>query len=233
LLHFDLARDNVTARTANKTKERVSVFSLLSRSLAGVTISLWLIRFINAVVMFILLSWLPTMLKSIGWSLGEASRGSAMMQIGGIVGGVALSWLLDRGRATTALVTAFVSMIVIFLLFSQTPSTVLLWSILLVLGGGFSMGAHFALNALAATLYPQHMRATGAGWAGAMSRVGSIIGALVGGLFIHLGWGVAMTISLLSVPTAFSLLLTIALHFTQKRRASPKPILATEALQMP
>jgi AAHS family 4-hydroxybenzoate transporter-like MFS transporter len=162
------------------------------------------------------------MLKSIGWSLGDASRGSAYMQTGGIIGGLIISWLLDHGRSTIALLTTFAAMTAVFLLFLVTPSSVLGWSFLLVLGGGFCLAAHYALNALAAMLYPLHMRATGAGWANSMSRIGSIVGSMLGGLFVHWHFGVANTIALLSLPATVSFALTLLLHRAQTRSAQPR-----------
>ena len=211
------AADNVGADSPG----RASVMQLLTRGVRGVTVPLWLIKFLNAIILFVLLGWLPTMLKSIGWSLGDASRGSAYMQTGGIVGGLIISWLLDHGRSTIALLTTFAAMTAVFVLFLVTPSSVLAWSFLLVLGGGFCLAAHYALNALAATLYPIHMRATGAGWANSMSRIGSIVGSMLGGLFVHWHFGVANTIALLALPATVSFALTLLLHLAQTRIAQP------------
>ena len=201
---------------------RASVMQLLTRGVGRVTVPLWLIKFLNAIILFVLLGWLPTMLKSIGWSLGDASRGSAYMQTGGIIGGLIISWLLDHGRSTVALLTTFAAMAAVFLSFLVTPSSVLAWSFLLVLGGGFCLAAHYALNALAAMLYPIHMRATGAGWANSMSRIGSIVGSMLGGLLVHLHSGVANMIALLALPATVSFGLTLLLHIAQTRSTQPE-----------
>jgi MFS transporter, AAHS family, 4-hydroxybenzoate transporter len=207
----------VTVSAAGAAVKRSPIRQLLARGLVGVTVPLWAIKLLNAIILFVLLSWLPTMLKSIGWSLGDASRGSAYMQAGGIVGGLIISWLLDHGRSAVALLTTFAAMAVVFLLFLATPPTVLAWSSLLVLGGGLCLAAHYALNALAALLYPSEIRAAGAGWANSMSRIGSIIGSLLGGLFVHWHFSVADTIALLAVPAMVSLALMLVLRGAQKR----------------
>ena len=215
------AAPNAAENVGAASPGRASIMQLLTAGVRGVTVPLWLIKFLNAIILFVLLGWLPTMLKSIGWSLGDASRGSAYMQTGGIVGGLIISWLLDHGRSTVALLTTFAAMTAVFILFLVTPSSVLAWSFLLVLGGGFCLAAHYALNALAAMLYPIHMRATGAGWANSMSRLGSIVGSMLGGFFVHWHFGVANTIALLALPATVSFALTLLLHLARTRIARP------------
>ena len=197
-----------------------SVRQLLTPEYRWITIPLWLMKLLNACIVFVLLSWLPTMLTSIGWSLGDASRGSATMQIGGLVGGLALSYLIDRGEVRNALLATFVGMVIVFTLFSLTPQTVLVWSVLLIIGGGLTNGTHHALNALAATLYPSEIRATGAGWANAMSRTGSISGSLIGALLLHNELSVAHTISLLAIPALVAIGLTFVLDRARRAQAT-------------
>ena len=48
------------------------------------------------------------------------------------------------------------------------------------------VGAQSGSNALAASLYPTSVRATGVGWALGIGRIGSIAGPLVGALLIGL-----------------------------------------------
>jgi MFS transporter, AAHS family, 4-hydroxybenzoate transporter len=56
------------------------------------------------------------------------------------------------------------------------------------LAGFFIIGSQFCMNALAATAYPTGARATGVGWALGVGRIGSILGPVIGGLLLSLGW---------------------------------------------
>jgi AAHS family 4-hydroxybenzoate transporter-like MFS transporter len=51
-------------------------------------------------------------------------------------------------------------------------------------GAGGTQGA----NALAGSYYPTYIRSTGLGWALGVGRIGVIVGTLLGGLFVALGW---------------------------------------------
>lgn len=196
---------------------RISVTRLLVPGVRGITVPLWVTSFLNTTILFVLLGWLPTMLRDVRWSLADASRGSAYMQVGGIMGGLAISWLLDHGRSNVALWTVFTAMTVVFLAFLVAPPVVLVWSLLLVLGGGFCLAAHYALNALAATIYPIHMRATATGWANALSRIGSIGGSALGGILVHWHVNVASMIALLALPAILCLTLVGMLNRGRKR----------------
>jgi AAHS family 4-hydroxybenzoate transporter-like MFS transporter len=55
--------------------------------------------------------------------------------------------------------------------------------------GFMTIGAQGGLNALAASFYPTSMRSTGVGWALGVGRLGSIVGPLLGGMFLtSFGW---------------------------------------------
>jgi MFS family permease len=56
------------------------------------------------------------------------------------------------------------------------------------LAGFGVVGAQIGCNALAAAVYPTAVRATGVGWALGVGRLGAIIGPLVGGALLGIGW---------------------------------------------
>ena len=54
--------------------------------------------------------------------------------------------------------------------------------------GVMIIGAQGGLNALAARFYPVSVRSTGVGWALGVGRIGSIVGPMIGGALLRLGW---------------------------------------------
>ncbi|RLA12877.1 MAG: hypothetical protein DRQ52_07230, partial [Gammaproteobacteria bacterium] len=65
-----------------------------------------------------------------------------------------------------------------------------------------------ALNYLSAELYPTPIRATGLGWAISAGRLGSIIGALIGGTLIA-SWGLSGYFGVLGGPLLLAGVLTL------------------------
>ena len=61
-------------------------------------------------------------------------------------------------------------------------------------------GAQTGLNAFAPGCYPTIARATGVSWMLGMGRFGSIVGSLVGGALLGLGWGFGAILGILAIP---------------------------------
>jgi AAHS family 4-hydroxybenzoate transporter-like MFS transporter len=183
------------------------VRGLLARRWIAVTVTLWTLCVLNNVMLFLIVGWLPSLLTGTGWAIGSASRAAAMVQIGGIAGGLLLTWLFDRSTTSAPLVVAYAVLAPLLLLFGIVPSQVFIWSALLALLGAGIIGSYYALSAIAATIYPSEVRATAIGWAGAWSRIGSISGSLIGGLLLFLGLSTVHMLALLSLPALVCLLL--------------------------
>jgi AAHS family 4-hydroxybenzoate transporter-like MFS transporter len=75
-----------------------AVLALFAPEYRARTMLLWLTVALNLFSLFFLISWLPTLLNSSGWSPTASSRGGVMLQIGGIISGLIMAWYVDRGR---------------------------------------------------------------------------------------------------------------------------------------
>jgi AAHS family 4-hydroxybenzoate transporter-like MFS transporter len=56
--------------------------------------------------------------------------------------------------------------------------------VVVTLVGVSLLGGQIGLNSLAGTIYPTFVRASGAGWALGIGRIGSIMGPVIGGVLI-------------------------------------------------
>jgi MFS transporter, AAHS family, 4-hydroxybenzoate transporter len=75
------------------------------------------------------------------------------------------------------------------------------WLAALVFAAGFcASGEQTGLNAFAPSCYPTIARATGVSWMLGMGRFGSIVGSLVGGALLGLGWGFGAILGILAIP---------------------------------
>jgi MFS transporter, AAHS family, 4-hydroxybenzoate transporter len=61
-------------------------------------------------------------------------------------------------------------------------------------------GAQTGLNAFAPGRYPTIARATDVSWMLGMGRFGSIVGSLVGGALLGLGWSFRAILGILAIP---------------------------------
>ncbi len=177
-----------------------SALELVSAAFRNRTLLLWTVAALNIFALNILIAWLPTLLGSAGWSADHALQGAVMIQVGGIAGGLGLSWFLDRGMTLPGLFVAWLASAVVLMLFHVVPSSLLGWGILLVLVGGGIGGAQLSLNALSAAYYPPRIKATGVGWVGLVGGTGAIAAGPVGGWLIGQGLSLANVLAVLVLP---------------------------------
>lgn len=163
---------------------RISLQALFADGLAPTTITLWIIFFLNLGLLFLLASWLPVLLKAHGLALESALRFAGLFQIGGVIGGFLLAWLIRLWGPFAVLITTYAAAAGALLLLSTgVAAAVPLGALLLIVGNGV-VGGQAALNALSASVYPTRARATGVGWALGVGRAGAICAPLIGGAFL-------------------------------------------------
>ena len=155
-----------------------------------VTLLLWVVFFMSLLDIYFLANWLPTVLNDLGASVSRAVLIGSMLQVGGVVGTLALGSIIDRFSFRAL---ALVYLIAVFAVgaIGQLGHSAVLVSLAIFAAGFCVVGGQIAANALAAGFYPTSVRATGVGWALGMGRVGSIVGPLVGGILLAGKWSTA------------------------------------------
>lgn len=166
---------------------RFRIGQLFDGRLKWITPLLWVIFITNLMSNFFLNSWMPTVLRESGLSNTGAAVTTSMYYVGGVVGGLTISRVLDRGGL--AVIGVFMLLacpaVGIMGLPGYSP-TALKFVVFLV--GVTVLGNQLGLNAVAGLCYPTVIRANGSGWALGIGRFGAILGPLVGGqlLAMHL-----------------------------------------------
>jgi MFS transporter, AAHS family, 4-hydroxybenzoate transporter len=195
-----------------------SLGDLLRRPYLGPTLLLWLGFSMNSFTLYLLVSWLPTLLTGAGWLPAQAIRAMAFNQLGGVLGGLSLAGLMDRFGAERTLATGFAINAAALLAFLVVPSGFLSWGVLLLLIGACTGGSQFAIVSLAAALYPSRVLATGSGWASAVARIGAFASPLVGGALIGAGLAPVRVLAGLALPAALCIIAMLGL--ARARRAA-------------
>jgi MFS transporter, AAHS family, 4-hydroxybenzoate transporter len=180
--------------------QRASALELLSKPYLKGTLLLWFVFAVNMFILYLLVNWLPTLLSKQGWSAAQSMRGSVMNQLGGVIGGLILSYYVDKGKTVVSTIISFVLTAIAFGLFAILPSTGPSWWILLVIVGGGISGAQFVLNALAGGFYPPVIRSTGVGWAFSVGRIGAVLSGIAGGKILEMKMEPMTVLQLLVIP---------------------------------
>jgi AAHS family 4-hydroxybenzoate transporter-like MFS transporter len=175
-------------RQQTASVRRASPAELFRNGLGARTLVLWLIDFCNVLCSFVILLWLSALVHSLGYSPAASILATTMFTFGSIPGCIGAAMIADavgveRVTASIALLGACC-----LLLAGSLPLPYV--ALCLAIGGvgiGIGGGQH-GINAVSSALYPINIRATGAGWALGVGRVGQIVGPLGAGLLLGLGW---------------------------------------------
>jgi AAHS family 4-hydroxybenzoate transporter-like MFS transporter len=195
---------------------------LFTNGRAAMTVLLWIAFASSLLGHYFLTSWLPTILAGAAVPLTYAIISGALLQGGGGIGGLLICWLSDK-KSMLFIAIAFCAASPLIILIPRLRGSSLL--ILAFLVGFFLVGGQIGLNSIAGTIYPTDIRATGAGWALGIGRIGSILGPVLGGVLIS----AHIPLRLLFLYTALVVLIcaitiSILWKITQTRKFSSKQV---------
>jgi len=168
----------------------IPVLHLFRDGRSFVTLLLWVVFFMSLLDIYFLSNWLPTVLNDFGASMSSAAAIGSMLQVGGVVGTLALGSIIDRFSFRALALVYFIAVFAVAAI-GQLGHSVVFVTMAIFAAGFCIVGGQIAANALAATFYPTSVRATGVGWALGIGRVGSIVGPLVGGVLLTMKWSTA------------------------------------------
>ncbi|WP_202740247.1 MFS transporter [Acinetobacter sp. 'aerobic (ED)'] len=196
------------------------VRTVLSKYLWG-SVMLWLCCFMSLLVFYLLTSWMPTILKTAGFSTQQFSLIASIFPFGGVIGAVIMGWYMDKLNPTQVIKYAYLTAFVLFIVAGFVSSSIVLLGISIFLIGALLTGAQSSLLPLAALFYPSQCRAVGVSWMHGIGRVGAIFGAFFGSYIFTYDISLGGIFYLLALPTfiAFVALSLKAMH--QNNKANP------------
>ena len=184
------------------------------------TLILWLILFCNLGGLYLITSWLPTLLVRDGWSNSLAAQSISYFWIGGALGCIAVGWLIDRFGPYNVLSVVFIADAVFTALIGLTERSYGPMMSVLVLGGFIISAAQTGTMVLAARLYPTSIRSTGVGWGLGVGRIGAIISPLLGGAALAAQWSRQSLFLTAAVPAIVCAIAMLLLRRTMLGRGA-------------
>jgi AAHS family 3-hydroxyphenylpropionic acid transporter len=186
---------------------------------AGETLLLWLAFFATLLVLYMLLSWLPTLMNDRGFSKAEAALIQVALNLSGAVACAVTGPLLDGQRRLPYTIAVFVGLAVFLVLLAQMPANLTI-ALLVGLGAGaMILTTQATLYAAAPLCYPTAIRGTGVGGAVAAGRLGSVAGPLLGGALVQAGLSAPdVLLSLVPLVAVGGLLAALLIRRPGRRR---------------
>ena len=196
-----------------------SFVAILTAGRAMPTLLLWVSFFLGLLMLYLLLSWLPTLLVGNGMSKPQAAAAQIGFNLGGGLAALLMGHLLEGRLRRAAILTTFVALPALVVLLSRASSQLGVTVLLVFLLGCAVLAAQAFLYAIAPACYPTSIRGVGVGAAVAVGRIGSIVGPKIGGVIKAAGHSYSqLLIDLLPIVVVGSMT-AIALAWYTRRDA--------------
>ncbi|CRI59043.1 MFS transporter [Pseudomonas sp. CCOS 191] len=202
---------------------KLTVVALFREGFARPTLLLWSTFFVSLILLYFMISWLPSLLQESGLALNQANLVTSLFLFAGTFGAVCLAWCADRMANKAHLLAGVLLGAALFSVLVGLNHDDPRWLVPSVFAAGFCIiGGQLTLNAFVSNFYPAQVRATGTGWALGVGRFGSILGPLLGSLLLTLHMPVEQIFFFCAVPALLGALLISRVRAPQPREATVK-----------
>jgi AAHS family 4-hydroxybenzoate transporter-like MFS transporter len=205
----------------DKGRTHAPFATIVSAGLRRDSFALWAAFFSCLLSVYMVFSWLPSILVSAGLGASVASTGISVFNLGGVVGAVSGGFLIARfGSRPTMLTIAALAVagavaLSLMSITAQTPVLEIL--VMLAFTGGMINAAQTTMFALAANVYSTAIRATGVGTAVSIGRLGAILSGYAGPWALDLGGSKAFFgLMAVALCVTFVALAMVKRHVTAK-----------------
>ncbi|MGD9162378.1 MAG: MFS transporter [Desulfobacteraceae bacterium] len=187
---------------------------LFKEGRAANTILLWIAFVLSYYLLWLILSWTPTLLRKSGASSQEFSLAFACINMGAVVATVLIGILMDKFNKFNILkIGFFLAFASVFTFGYFASGSFFIVAIVSSVMGFFVIGSNSGLMGLAAVSYPADIRGTGLGWATGVGRCGSILAPVVGTIMLTKNWSVN---SICTTNAVLALVVIVIIFIMQK-----------------
>jgi MFS transporter, AAHS family, 3-hydroxyphenylpropionic acid transporter len=186
----DASRPRVDGRPAAERLDKVTTV-LFGGDRARTTLLLWIAFFFTQLILLLMLNWLPSLVKDLGFTRDQASMTSICFNLAGSLGAGLLGLLHAGEKRRRWVAVTYTGMALALAALASVGSNFVLAALACALAGIFIVGAQLVLFALAPLYYATPIRGTGVGAAVALGRLGSVVGPLFAGGLLAGGGGSA------------------------------------------
>ncbi|WP_413730022.1 MFS transporter [Sodalis sp. RH22] len=193
-----------------KTSFLRKITALLTTEYRRRSLMLWIVWFCVVFSYYGMFLWLPSVMMMKGFGLVKSFGFVLIMTVAQLPGYFSVAWLIERVGRRWVLATYLLGTLISAYFFGIADSSaqLLLFGSLLSF---FNLGAWGALYAYTPEQYATQIRATGAGVAAAIGRVGGIFGPLTVGYLVSAGVSIGSIFTLFSMAILLAVLAIVTL----------------------
>ena len=158
------------------------------------TLFIWVSYFFTLMVVYIMLSWLPSLFTELGFSRKEGATAQFYFMVSATIGTIILGMLTDRWKKAYVIVLMYGGILAGLLALNAAGSLTQMYMASAFVGA-FVIGCQGVLYAFGGIVYPTEVRGTGIGVASAVGRIGAMLGPAIAGSLLTAGFGATGVIS--------------------------------------
>ncbi|WP_048601765.1 MFS transporter [Rubeoparvulum massiliense] len=178
--------EQISKEDQQSSKKKQSVQVLFSTNYLRATLFFWLTYIMGFYLVYGLNTWLPQIMRELGYSLNSSLSFLLVMNLTAGVGALLAGSIADRwGSKRVIAISYSLASVSAFLLTLGAPPIVVTYLLVGIAGFG-SVGNTQILNAFVSKYYPAQARATALGWGLGIGRIGAISGPLLIGFLVSL-----------------------------------------------
>lgn len=193
--------------------QRPGPAALLGPELRTVTLLLIGSYFLHIMTFYFYSSWLPQIMAGRGFGLPDAIITSAIMNLGGVLGGGLLGWAAPRFGLKRLAAGSMIGTSIMMAIFGLVPLDLTSLRVVAFLLGIVVFGGVVGLYASLARGFPAALRVTGSGLAIAIGRGGAIVGPILGGVLLDAGFGAGTALTLIGAAATVGAFLLLPIRF--------------------
>lgn len=183
--------ENATAAEAAPQGSFKDLFNTENRTR---TFCIWVSYFFTLMVVYIMLSWLPSLFTELGFTRKDGATAQFYFMVSATIGTIILGMLTDRWKKAYVIILMYGGILAgLFALNGAGSLTQMYMASALV--GAFVIGCQGVLYAFGGIVYPTEVRGTGVGVGSAVGRIGAMLGPAIAGQLLAAGFGAAGVIS--------------------------------------
>jgi len=199
-----------TAKRVSNRSVSQNIKDVWSKAYAKSTLMLWILWFTVVFSYYGMFLWLPSVMIGKGFDLITSFKYVLIMTIAQLPGYFSAAWLIEKAGRKFVLVVYLLGTAASAFVFGYADTTVMLLASGAFLSF-FNLGAWGALYAYTPEQYPTVIRATGAGMAAAIGRVGGILGPLLVGTLVTKGYDIGWIFSIFCIAIVIGVLAVVFL----------------------
>ncbi|HZV19252.1 MAG TPA: MFS transporter [Sphingobium sp.] len=205
------------------------VSDLFAGKLAWLTPLIWFGYAVSSLAIYFSSSWGPLILEFLDVDRQTAATVTAFSGLLGAGAGLALMRFTDRYGPVAVAVFPLISVPILLILGLELVDRTYLLP-MVVLASTVIAGGHFGIQSICGIFYPSAIRASGAGWAASIAKIGGVLGPVVGAMVLSSGLPIISSYAVLAVCPAIVAITALAIarvtrdpSFHPDRGASPAP----------